>query len=112
MATLVPPVTLRGRWQSAQYKVGNQVATLCDSRFGFLCSIAFAASLAGCTEFLVHEALASMAAPEIIHAALDAFLMGLATALITSLLLLAIRERHRRMLQEMERVAELNHAVR
>jgi Co/Zn/Cd efflux system component len=98
--------------QALQYEVGNRVAGLCDSRFGFLCSITFAAVLAGCTEFLVHEALTSLSAPEIIHAALDALLMGLATAVITSVLLLAIRERHRRMMQEVQRVAELNHTVR
>jgi hypothetical protein len=38
--------------------------------------------------------------------------MGFATAVIISMLLLAVRERHRRMLQEVQRVAELNHTVR
>ena len=108
----IQPDTIRARFRRLEYSLGNRVATLCDSRMGFLCSIAFAAVLAGCTEFLVHEALTSISAPEIIHAALDATLMGFATAIIISLLLLAVRERHRRMLQEMQRVAELNHTVR
>jgi Co/Zn/Cd efflux system component len=98
--------------QRLEYTVGNRIAHLCDSRLGFVCSTAFAAVLAGLTEFAVHEALTRLSAPEIFHAALDAILMGFATAIITSFLLLAIRERHRRMLQEVRRVAELNHNVR
>jgi hypothetical protein len=112
MATLGQDANLRGKFQTLQYRLGNRIATLCDSPFGFTCSIAFAAVLAGCTEFLVHEMLTRLAAPEVVHAALDALLMGLATALIVSLLLFALRERHRRMLQEVQRVAELNHSVR
>jgi hypothetical protein len=112
MATVPQTRTLRSSLQLLEYSVGNRIATLCDSRFGFTCSVAFAATLAGCTEFLVHEALTHLAAPEIYHAALDAVLMGFATAVITSFLLLAIRERHRRMLREVQRVAELNHTVR
>lgn len=112
MATLVSNASPLTRLQSLQYRAGNRLASLCDSRLGFTCSIGFAALLAGCTEFLVHEMLTRLAAPEVVHAALDALLMGLATAVIVSLLLLALRERHRRMLEEVQRVAELNHTVR
>ena len=112
MATLVQPATMRTRLRGLEYRLGNRIANLCDSPFGFTCSILFAAALAGCTEFLVHEMLTRVAVPEVVHAGMDAFLMGLATALIVSFLLLAIRERHRRMLREMQRVAELNHTVR
>lgn len=113
MASVPPqPSAQRALLRRIEYAAGNRIASLCDSRVGFLCTTAFAALLAGCTEFLVHEALTRLAAPEVLHAALDAVLMGLATAVITSFLLLAIRERHRRMLQEVRRVAELNHNVR
>jgi hypothetical protein len=112
MATLPQTSTFRARLQAVEYSLGNRIAQLCDSRLGFVCSVFFASVMAACTEFLVHEFLAHVAAPEILHAILDAALMGLATAVIISLLLLAIRERHRRMLREMERVAELNHTVR
>jgi hypothetical protein len=112
MATAPPSLTSASALKRLEYTLGTRIATLCDSRLGFICSVLFAAALAGCTEFLVHEALTSISAPEIIHAALDATLMGLATAVVISLLLLAVRERHRRMLQEVQRVAELNHTVR
>ena len=112
MGTLVQPARLSERLQALQYRLGNHIANLCDSPLGFLCTVLFAAVLATATEFLVHELLTSLSAPEVVHAALDAMLMGLATAVIVSFLLLAIRERHRRMLKEMERVAELNHSVR
>jgi len=105
----LPPVS---RWRALEYRLGNGIANLCDSRLGFTCSVGFAAALAGCTEFLVHEMLTHVAVPEVVHAGMDAVLMGFATAIIISLLLLAIRERHRRMLQEVKRVAELNHTVR
>jgi len=112
MATLAQPATMRDKLQSIEYKLGNRIAIMCDSRFGFACSIMFAAVFAGCTEFLVHEMLTRVAVPEVVHAAMDACLMGTATAVMVSFLLLAIRERHRRMLREMARVAELNHTVR
>lgn len=113
MANFPPqPATRRALLQRLEYAAGNRIANLCDSRLGFVCSAGFAAVLAGCTEFAVHEALTRLSAPEVFHAALDALLMGLATAIMTSFLLLAIRERHRRMLQEVRRVAELNHNVR
>jgi two-component sensor histidine kinase len=112
MATLAQDSTMRARLRRLESSLGNRLATLCDSRLGFACSVFFASVLAACTEFLVHEFLEQIAAPEIFHALLDAALMGLATSVIASFLLLAIRERHRRMLQEVQRVAELNHTVR
>src|ERR1700761_1279706 len=112
MAPISPPSIPVSRRRALEYRLGNAIANLCDSSFGFTCSVGFASVLAGCTEFLVHELLTRVAVPEVVHAGMDGFLRGLATAVIISFLLLAIRERHRRMLQEVKRVAELNHTVR
>jgi hypothetical protein len=106
------PAKFGQRLQALEYRLGTHLASLCDSPVGFLGTVLFAAVLAAVTEFLVHELLTSLSAPEVVHAALDAALMGFATAVVVSFLLMAIRERHRRMLKEMERVAELNHSVR
>jgi len=67
---------------------------------------------AGVLEFAVHLAVMRAGVSRLVEAMAGAVLLGLAAALLPLLFLLVARERHRRVLDDLRKIAELNHHVR
>ena len=67
---------------------------------------------AGLLEFGIHTAVMQADASSYMQAMTDAAMVGLAAALAPFLVLLAARERHRKVLDDLRKIAQLNHHVR
>jgi hypothetical protein len=66
----------------------------------------------GLMEFAFHIGLARLGASPVIDAAIDAALTGIFFGLVLWSFLTAISERRKRVRQDLERIAELNHEIR
>jgi hypothetical protein len=67
---------------------------------------------AGLLELGIHTALMLTTTSPLINALTDAILVAIAAAFVPLLLLLAARERHRKLLDDLRKIAQLNHHVR
>jgi hypothetical protein len=67
---------------------------------------------AGLLEFGIHTAVMQADASPRMQAMTDAAMVGLAAAWAPFLILLAARERHRKVLDDLRKIAQLNHHVR
>jgi hypothetical protein len=71
------------------------------------CGLVFAA-----LEFGTHTAVMQTQIPDFVHSVLDACIIGATTAAMALMLFVSARTRRRRVLEELRKVAELNHEVR
>ena len=67
---------------------------------------------AGVLEFAIHLVVVQARVSPVLEALINAVLVALAAALFLLLLVLAARDRHRKMLDDLRRIAQLNHHVR
>ncbi len=67
---------------------------------------------AGLLEFGIHTALMQTEVSPRMQAITDAAVVGFAAAFAPLLVLLAARERHRKLLDDLRKIAQLNHHVR
>jgi hypothetical protein len=100
------------RFREVAFRVGSGIAALADSkRHIALFSLAIGACLAG-LEIIVHEIVMTNQMSELTHATVDAVFVGGGSALFTVAWLSALRERRRRVREDMHKIGELNHEVR
>jgi hypothetical protein len=96
--------------------VRHQFEKLMQALAGSPTRIAFVVILfglsAGLLEFAIHLAVMHARVPPPVEAIVDAALVALAAALLPLLVLLAARERHRKLLDDLRKIAQLNHHVR
>lgn len=97
---------------SLPLRFGTFLMQLCDSRRRVIVASLVTGAAAGAVEFAVHRAIRMMSLPNEMHGALDAASVAVAVTVGIGALLLAARERRKRVLQQVARVAELNHQVR
>ena len=67
---------------------------------------------AAALEYLIHSVALRAAKTVFAQAMVDAVFVGVAAAFAPLVLLLAARERHRRLLDDLRKIAEINHHVR
>lgn len=67
---------------------------------------------AGVLEFAIHLAVMQAGVSPLVEATIAATLVALAAALLPLLVLLTARERHRKVLDDLRKIAQLNHHVR
>ena len=68
--------------------------------------------ICGAVQFALHVLLTKLGVSELVDAAIDAKLIGAFIGLVFWLLLVGVRERQRRVREDLERLAELNHEIR
>ena len=95
-----------------RYAFGKSVARLANSPLWIAGVVALFAVSAGLFEFLIHRLVLRTGASPAAQSLLDAAIVGVAAAFAPLLVLLVVRERHRRVLEDLRRIAEVNHHVR
>lgn len=93
-----------------RFEKSMQVLAGSHLRIGFVVLL-FGLS-AGLLEFGVHTAVMRASASPRMQAMTDAAAVGFAAALVPLFVLLAARERHRKLLDDLRKIAQLNHHVR
>ncbi len=93
-------------------RLGTFLIEILDSRLRAFVTILVTGACAGVVEFAIHQSLRYSKLGRSLGAFMDSAAVGLAAAAVASLSLFAARERRKRVLQEMRKVAELNHHVR
>jgi len=97
---------------SVRLRLGTFLVELGDSRMRIVVASATLGACTGAVEYIVHEAFRYSQLAESLGAFMDAFVVGLAASAVATIWLYAARERRKRVLHEMGKVAELNHNVR
>jgi hypothetical protein len=95
-----------------RYKVGKAIVEITDSPTRIGVAVALSGILAGLLEYSVHVLVKGGNTPESVQAVVDAVIVGFAVAGVVFLLLLSSRERRRRVVDDIRKIAELNHHVR
>lgn len=97
---------------SFRFRFGTFLFQLFDSRIRIVLTGCVVGAIAAFIEFVVHEVIRTISVSEDLHAALDAISVGIALGGVACALMFVARERRKRVLRDMTRVAELNHNVR
>lgn len=103
------PGSKRPSWR---LRFGTFLIQLCDSRRRVIVASLVFGAVGGLMEFVIHSLIRQVITSPMLTAVLDSVSVGVAVAVGVGALLFATRERRKRVLHEMARVAELNHHVR
>jgi predicted MarR family transcription regulator len=95
-----------------RYELGKAIVEVADSPLRIGCVVAGCGVIAGVFEYAIHTAAESYNASAFVHALVDASLVSVSASLVVLLVLLSARERRKRVLDDVRRIAELNHHVR
>jgi len=95
-----------------RYAFGKSVAQLANSPLWITTVVGLFAISAGLFEFLIHRLVLRTGASPLAQSLLDAAIVGVAAAFAPLMVLLIVRERHRKVLDDLRRIAEVNHRVR
>ncbi len=93
-------------------RLGTFLVEIGDSRLRAVVAIAAVGAAAGFVEYIIHETLRRSTLAQSLGGLMDASIVGLAAATVTAISLFAARERRKRVLHEVRKIAELNHNVR
>ncbi len=93
-------------------RFGFLIGYLSDTRTRSLTAVAICFLVFAAIEFVVDHALRTRRLSPLQDSVLDATIIGMLFSLIFWLLLAGNRERRRRVREDLERVAELNHEIR
>jgi len=93
-------------------RLGVLIGHVSDIRLYRMAAIAFSVLCFGALEFVVHKGLTRLYAITHTVALIDAALVGSSFGLAVWVLLVANAERRRRIRQDLEQIAELNHEIR
>lgn len=88
------------------------VAHVANSPFRIAMVVVLFGVSAGIVEFLIHTAVLRTSTSTVTQSLLAAALVGVAAAFAPLLILLAARERHRKVLDDLRKIAQVNHHVR
>ncbi len=95
-----------------RHRYEKSVQALAGSPTRIALVVVLSGLFAGLLEFGIYTAVTQADASPRIQAMTDALLVGLAAALVPFLILLAARERHQKVLDDLRKIAQLNHHVR
>jgi two-component sensor histidine kinase len=93
-------------------QLGSLIGRASDSTQQRAITVLISAFAFGALEFALHMGLARLGVPALMDAAVAAGLCGLTFGLLLWLFLAAIRERRRRVKEELDRISEVNHEIR
>ena len=93
-------------------RLGRLVGYSCDTPLRTAVAVVVVGLAVGLFNFGVDQALIQFQISPDLHSGVQAAIAGVGAAVATLLILLAIRERRRRIADELSRVAELNHTLR
>ncbi len=93
-------------------RLGFLVGYLSDTRTRSLLAVALCFVFSGATEFVIHQTLKTSHLSPLQDSILDAATIGVSFSFVLWVLLAGNRDRRRRVREDLERVAELNHEIR
>ena len=95
-----------------RYRLGKAFFEMADSRRRIAAVVVVCAAAAGLLDYAVNYFLTGYSVTHNTQRLINASVVGSAIGLVTLLIFLGARERRRRLLEDLRKVAELNHQVR
>jgi hypothetical protein len=95
-----------------RYAFEKKLAQVADSRLWIAAVVVLFGLSAGCLELLIHSLLLRTGASVLTQSLLDAAIVAIAAGFAPLFVLLGARERHQRVLDDLRKLAQLNHHVR
>ena len=95
-----------------RYRIGRTIVEITDSPVRMAVAVVLSGAVAGTLEYVVQASVRHARTPALVQAVANALIVGLAVSIIMLLILLSTRERRRRVLDDIRKIAELNHHIR